>query len=549
MAYNYEKEDYMKKAEAEKEELGKKIIDMAENFRDNPDDLAELFRFNASFYQYSPKNTLLIYQQNPNAHYTGSYKHFQEKGYQVKKGEKGMKIFVPVMLKIYEDEKGDMFTYSNATKEQKEAIKKGTVKTRETMKFKLGTVFDIAQTNCPVEEYPNVYNKGYQSEEHKAIYEALKEYSNAVLGYRVYEKDLGSITLSGQCAVVGKYIDINTNLQDTNKVSTLTHEIGHAVMHGLAEIKSMHSSLIEFEADCLSIMIQERLGLEISDSRKRHLSNHYKKYLEYAEANKDSENIISIEQTIGRVSNVFGECMEDITRYISSFIDKEASQEKKEELQEELETPYVKIIYSEHGHELLQNGSILTLKAAEELFKDIDFDICLENSKTGDERYYKTKFEIILDSEGTAYIGRQDFGDGAGGLIHHISQFWETEYKYQLETHQLSQGEYDDKVSTVRCLVKDLYNEVDLQRANEYEKKSELAKENGHLELQGLYLEEAIGHRQLIQERNKHFEVHGYAGEYDFMNPYQKKDNDIKRYGNRSKVNMMEAKKKDELEK
>ena len=41
----------------------------------------------------------------------------------------------------------------------------GLIETKQITKFKIGHVFDIAQTNCPVEDYPKIYNMGYSSEQ------------------------------------------------------------------------------------------------------------------------------------------------------------------------------------------------------------------------------------------------------------------------------------------------------------------------------------------------------------------------------------------------
>ena len=47
------------------------------------------------FYQYSLRNTALIQGQFKGAQAVGSYKFWQEKGFQVQKGEKAIQILVP----------------------------------------------------------------------------------------------------------------------------------------------------------------------------------------------------------------------------------------------------------------------------------------------------------------------------------------------------------------------------------------------------------------------------------------------------------------------
>lgn len=90
---------------------------------------------------------------------------------------------------------------------------------------------------------------------------------------------LGSISLRGYYNPDRKEIHINELLQDTERLSTLTHELGHALAeHAAGDGKS--EAQREYEGDCISILIQEHCGIEITDSRMRHFSAHYKKFME-----------------------------------------------------------------------------------------------------------------------------------------------------------------------------------------------------------------------------------------------------------------------------
>lgn len=61
---------------------------------------AEYLRFQSRFHRYSFGNALLIYLQKPDATYVAGYKTWQKMGRQVKKGEKGIAIFAPQMVKV-----------------------------------------------------------------------------------------------------------------------------------------------------------------------------------------------------------------------------------------------------------------------------------------------------------------------------------------------------------------------------------------------------------------------------------------------------------------
>ena len=82
------------KSEQTKEEMKQKVIELAKNFKDNPQNMIEYLQFSTRFYNYSSRNTMLIYQQNPGAMFCNSYKAYQDMGYSVKRGEHGMKILV-----------------------------------------------------------------------------------------------------------------------------------------------------------------------------------------------------------------------------------------------------------------------------------------------------------------------------------------------------------------------------------------------------------------------------------------------------------------------
>lgn len=91
----------------------------------------------------------------------------------------------------------------------------------------------------------------------------------------VIEKDLQSISLRGQFLPITGEIHISDKLNDTERLSTLTHELGHALLHRDLSQNNKNSSVVELEADCISIMLQKEFGIELTESRKRHFVNHY----------------------------------------------------------------------------------------------------------------------------------------------------------------------------------------------------------------------------------------------------------------------------------
>jgi len=251
------------------EALQEQLKSLVDSYVTDPELLAEYLAFATRFHRYSPNNTMLIFFQNDASSFVASFKAWQSQGYAVRRGEKGMKIFVPVTAQFFDGLNGERKALKNATKEEKKLIEENKIKTTKVLTFKVGNVFDITQTTVPFDDYPKLLTPGVASIRHAELTEELIAYT------REHICDV-SIEMSG-AKRRGTYhrdenfITISPALGDTSRLSTLTHEIGHALMHrDVPPDKSM--AMIEFEADALSIMMHNELGLEITDERRGHLA-------------------------------------------------------------------------------------------------------------------------------------------------------------------------------------------------------------------------------------------------------------------------------------
>ena len=107
-------------------EIKNTLDGLIENYRENPENIAELLAFKSKFYQYSMNNAALIRSQNPHSTYVASYEDWKEKGYQVQRGQHGIKIIFPIRTEIFEvgekDGKKQYRRVSNATSEEKAMI-------------------------------------------------------------------------------------------------------------------------------------------------------------------------------------------------------------------------------------------------------------------------------------------------------------------------------------------------------------------------------------------------------------------------------------------
>lgn len=295
-----------------KEELQKRIEEINITFKSNSSEYLELLRFQSRFYNYSSRNTKLIYSQNSNVMFVGSYKKWQELGYNVLKGQKGIKVLIPTPIK-YIRANEEYIKYSEATKEQQKLSTQGKLETKSKMSFKVGNVFDIMQTNCPKSDYPKLLI-GHPSVEHDILYKAVKHYAESILNVPINERNLNSLALRGLYSPIENKIEHNSILESTQKLSTTIHEIAHSILHNntkVLEIKPV--AQIELEADSLSLMIHERLGLEITSAHQSHLISQYENL-------KLTDNQDKIVESLDNVSNTYNDMISEFTETLNKYL-------------------------------------------------------------------------------------------------------------------------------------------------------------------------------------------------------------------------------------
>lgn len=321
MGYKYSKQSNMKTAQEKKEALRDRILTLSQDYKTNPDHLLELVRFSSNFYNYSLNNTMLIHAQNPGSTFVQSYMAWKSMGYPVKAKEKGITISVPVKTTYLKIE--DQYVkLSQATSKQAEAYKNGKIEGFQKLSFFPGTVFDISQTTYPPEKYPQLFTMGYPSQTHDQVIAGLTDFSSEYLQVPVAIRDLKSISLRGYYDTSNKTIALNDRLNSTERLSTLSHELGHALMrHEKGMGKS--SSQIEWEGDAMSIMIQSSLGLDIPDTRKQHLKDHYSRMA----LSLNNFDDIKIDQIFGNVFAKYKEYKPLMDECIEKYISKEQLQE------------------------------------------------------------------------------------------------------------------------------------------------------------------------------------------------------------------------------
>lgn len=308
--------------EKRKELLRKQVENVINNFENSPENIVEYLKFNSRFHQYSANNTLLIYEQNNMARFCASYKAFQDMGYQVQKGQTGMKIFVPYITTVFHDTESDQWIkLSEGTKEQKELVKSGQLESKQFTSFGIGTVFDIGQTDCPPEEYPKLCDMGFASETHQRLYDALVYYAESQ-NISVEEKFFPSITTRGYYDRGDNSIALSDKLNDSMKLSVMSHELAHAVMHSSEEAAQIPRLQIEIEADSLSLMLRQHLGItEIEDVRQDHLKSAYKNYIELAKSDAGDNEYPDLSKILDNVNKAYLSIIDDFNNTVTNYLE------------------------------------------------------------------------------------------------------------------------------------------------------------------------------------------------------------------------------------
>lgn len=316
------KAEWKEQAKENQNQARELILSVSKSYTENPEKMAEVLEFASRFYQYSLHNMQLIYAQNNHAAFVQSFDAWKKMDAHVKKGEKGMKIWVPVKLTILILLDGQTVPLSEASEEQKKGYYNGYIEGKKVLRFKIGTVFDIAQTDFPKERYPELYSMGYSSAEHAQIVEGLIKFCES-LGCNVFTRDLSTITGRGYYESSSNQIVLNSLLEDTQRLSTLSHEIGHMLeQHGKREISSAQK---EFEADCISVLIQSHYGIELTDSRKGHLAEHYKLFEREMDGSdtplSQEDKIKHVEDVLDASMKVFRQYADQMDEYVKNAIE------------------------------------------------------------------------------------------------------------------------------------------------------------------------------------------------------------------------------------
>lgn len=217
-------------------------------------DWMQFLAFSSKFYNYSARNTLLIYAQRPDASYVKGFRAWNQLGRYVKKGAKGIAILAPCIKKLEVFKEPD----NKAEYQDNEGEK---VTKKVLCGFKITYVFDLMDTDGSDEQLP-VLVKGLSgdSQEEQELYEKLKTIISAE--YPVLE--VTGQSAKGSYNLESGIITVRSDLEALQRVKTILHEFSHAIDFKLHPDENISRNKRELIAESSAFVVASRLNLDTS---------------------------------------------------------------------------------------------------------------------------------------------------------------------------------------------------------------------------------------------------------------------------------------------
>lgn len=230
----------------DQKQLRREIRTIFERLSSLTDDVAFSVEINkwlttqAQFHHYSLGNAMLIFVQYPKATKVAGYKTWQKLRRQVKRGEQGIRILAPVVVK-------HSFKVEPVSDEE-QVIEK-------VIFFKTVSVFDISQTSGePLPETPQWFSVGEDGADLACF---LKE-ACRVEGISVSESD----ELGGPKGIShGGSITLAAGLSPLTRTEVLAHELAHELLHH-HQGDNLPRNICEAEAAATAFVVLAHYGLD-----------------------------------------------------------------------------------------------------------------------------------------------------------------------------------------------------------------------------------------------------------------------------------------------
>lgn len=206
--------------------------------------LQDYLAFAARFHHYSRANQWLIQAQMPTATWVASYRKWQDEGYQVAKGAKGIRILAPSIRRIRPEP-------TTATTNEKTEAAEEDPTPKTIVRFVAVSVFDVSQLT-PEKRPPEFFTP--LAGDADALYTRLVEAATAD-GFTVEQS---AYTHGAEGLSQGRRIMIRSDLTSINRFLTTLHEYAHGLLHwGLHPLAEQLSTSGSRDLSKVSIPVKE----------------------------------------------------------------------------------------------------------------------------------------------------------------------------------------------------------------------------------------------------------------------------------------------------
>lgn len=235
-----------------------------------------------NFNKYSFNNMCLIRVQNKDATYVASFKTFSEMGYYPKKGEKGIKILVPSFLTRVKIKKSDgtfeitpLYTLSDEEKKKYHDKNDGSIIYYDKIlkNFSIGTVFDVSQTNMPMDLIEKELNPMLEDPKADIVADTfIKAIYKDGFKIKYNETPNGA---KGYCDLENNTIVVKKGLSNLMRLKVIVHEYAHSLAHSHLKENGMeyiyNREKYETEAEAIAYVVSKYLGLDTRDYSQTYL--------------------------------------------------------------------------------------------------------------------------------------------------------------------------------------------------------------------------------------------------------------------------------------
>ncbi|WP_346674088.1 LPD25 domain-containing protein [Bacillus cereus] len=199
----------------------------------------------------------------------GSFSFWKEKGFPVKKGEKGIKILVPNRtVAKFKDKEGTWKTVTKANEEEKKQIESKSVEVMPgRLYFAVGHVFDLSQTNAKAEDLPRIFpNRWLEGSvtDYQSLYKGMEAIAEKN-GVKIIEPKQELGIAKGVSYTLTKEVALNPRNSELQNVKTLLHELAHAKLHTAETHMHYTAPEKEFQAEMTAYAVSSYFGIDTSE--------------------------------------------------------------------------------------------------------------------------------------------------------------------------------------------------------------------------------------------------------------------------------------------